>query len=526
MKKLPIGIQTFSEIREENYIYVDKTKYIYKLATEGKVYFLSRPRRFGKSLLLSTIENLFKGNKKLFKGLYIHDKWNWEKTNPVIKIDFTKGKFISPEDLEDTLKDTLDEIAENFQIELKRRTTPNRFAELIKKIRKKTNKPVVILIDEYDKAIVDNIAKKNVLKNNQEILKSFYDVLKGTDEYIKFLFITGVSKFANMSLFSSLNNLDDITLNRNFACICGYTHQDLKNNFKPYLNNLKEELSIPYDETVEKINYWYDGYSWDGKNKVYNPFSTLKLFNDKKFSNYWFGTATPEFLIEVLKNSKDYKEVLKPIIVEESHFMAFDYNNIDPINIFFQTGYLTIVEEIIINDIIHYKLEFPNFEVEKSLLTRLMDLNLYKEKIGVKKEKIISYIEKMDNNNFQKEMKAFLAKIPSRIHIEQEYYYQSIFLAWLNALSFETEGESPTNIGFTDMILKEEGFVVVAEFKFSKINPNTNIPVISYDKMLKTAMDQIKDKKYYEKYLDKKIIAIAIAFAGKELQTQIYNCEK
>ena len=525
MKKLPIGTQSFSILRKKNYVYVDKTEYIYNLIENGRVYFLSRPRRFGKSLLLSTIEKLFKGNKKLFEGLFIYDKWNWEKTNPVIKIDFAKGKFITPQDLEDTLKDTLDEIAENFQIDLKRRTTPNRFAELIKKIHEKTNQRVVILIDEYDKAIIDNIAKKNVFDSNQEILKSFYNVLKGTDEYIKFVFITGVSKFANMSLFSSLNNLNDITLNKNFACICGYTHQELKNNFKNYLLNLKNELSLSCEETTDKINYWYDGYSWDGENKVYNPFSTLMLFCNKKFSDYWFDTATPELLIDVLKNSKDYKDVLKPVIVKESRFKTFNFNNIDPISIFFQTGYLTILEKMIINDIIHYRLEFPNFEVESSLLDHLIDLNISERKTEIRKEKIISYIEKLDNNNFQKEMNAFLARIPSRIHIEQEYYYQSIFLAWLNALGFETEGESPTNKGFTDMVLKEEDFVVIAEFKFSKINPNTDRPVISYEKMLKTAMDQIKNKKYYEKYMDKKIIAIAIAFAGKELQTQIYDCK-
>jgi len=522
MKKLPIGISTFSKIIENGYIYVDKTKHIYEMINTGEVYFLSRPRRFGKSLLISTLEELFKGNEKLFEGLYIYDNWNWEEKYPVIHLDFTNLNFDTPERLELSINAILEDIAEENNLKLPDNDLYSyRFTTLIRKIREKTDQRVVVLIDEYDKPIIDNMTNKNVLNGNQKILKSFYNVLKGTDKYIKFIFITGVSKFANMSIFSSLNNLNDITLNRNFACICGYTHQELKDNFKDYLINLKEELSLSCEETTRKINYWYDGYSWDGKNKVYNPFSTLKLFSSKEFSDYWFDTATPEFLINILKTSNDYKEVLNPIIVKQSRFKTFDYDNIDPISIFFQTGYLTIVEKMIINDIIHYKLEFPNFEVESSLLDHLIDLNLSEEKTQIKKEKIISYIENGDNENFQKEMRAFLARIPSRIHIEQEYYYQSIFLAWLNALGFEAEGEAPTNIGFTDMVLKEEDFVVIAEFKFSKINPNTNKPIKSFDKMLKKAMKQIKDKKYYEKYTDKKIIAITIAFAGKQLQTQI-----
>ena len=526
MKKLPIGISTFSEIIKNDYIYVDKTQNIYEMINRGKTYFLSRPRRFGKSLLVSTLEELFEGNKDLFEGLYIYDKWEWEEKYPVIHLDFTNFNFDTPERLELSINTILEDIAEENNLKLVDNDLYSyRFTTLIKKIYEKTKQKVVVLIDEYDKPITDHISEKETLKANQLILRSFYNVLKGSDKYIKFIFITGVSKFANISLFSSLNNLDDITLNRNFACICGYTHQELKNNFKSYLIDLKEELSLSCEETTQKINYWYDGYSWDGKNYVYNPFSTLKLFSSKEFSDYWFDTATPEFLINVLKTSNDYKEVLKPIIVKQSRFKTFDYNNIDPISIFFQTGYLTIVEKMIINDIIHYKLEFPNFEVESSLLDHLIDLNISEEKTRLRKERIISYIENEDNENFQKEMKAFLSGIPNRIHIEQEYYYQSIFLAWLNALGFVAEGETPTNIGFTDIVLKEEDFVVIAEFKFSKINPNTDLPTKSYEIMLKKAMEQIKTRKYYEKYIDKKIIAIAIAFAGKQLQTQIERIE-
>jgi hypothetical protein len=521
MKKLPIGISTFSEIIEDGYIYVDKTKHVYNMVDTGKTYFLSRPRRFGKSLLVSTLEELFQGNKELFEGLYIYDKWDWDEKYPVIHLDFGNIDYENPEMLKLSLEDFVMEIADEYDIVLKKRFLNSKFNELIQKIYEKTGKKVVVLIDEYDKSITDNINKRDVLDGNREILKSFYNVLKGTDEYLRFVFLTGVSKFANMSIFSSLNSLNDITLNDTYSCICGYTHEDLKNNFKDYLTILKEKLSLSYEETIEKINYWYDGYSWDGKNRVYNPFSTLRLFDSGDFSNYWFETGTPEFLIDVLKESNDYKYVLKPIIVKQSRFKTFTQDNLDHISLFFQTGYLTISEKMIINDLIHYKLEFPNFEVETSLLDHLIDLNISEKKVQIRRSKIISYIEKVDNNGFQKEMKAFLSKIPSRIHIEQEYYYQSIFLAWLDALEFKTEGESPTNTGFSDMVLEEEGFIAIAEFKFSKMKAKSDIPVISFDKMLEKALGQIEDKKYYEKYLDKKIIAIAVAFAGKQLRTKI-----
>ncbi|MCL2115889.1 MAG: ATP-binding protein [Methanobrevibacter sp.] len=524
-KKLPIGTQSFSILRNNNYLYVDKTKYIHEMIENGRIYFLSRPRRFGKSLLLSTLEELFKGNKELFKNLYIYDKWNWNETYPVINLDFGGIAYETPEILKLSLEDFLIEIADEYNIILKKRFLNPQFSELIKKIHEKTGKKLVVLIDEYDMPIIDRVENIEIANQNRTILRDFYKVLKASDKYLRFIFLTGVSKFSKTSIFSGLNNLNDITLNKNFACICGYTHQELKDQFKDYINILKDDLSLSERQVFEKINFWYDGYSWDGKNKVYNPFSTLKLFNSYEFSDHWFDTGTPEFLINVLKKSQDYSAVLKPITIKQSRFNTFDYNNLDPITLFFQTGYLTITEKIIINDIIHYKLEFPNFEVESSLLDYLIDLNLSEKKVSERKDKIISQIEKLDNDSFQKEMKAFLARIPARIHIEREFYYQSIFLAWLYALGFEAEGETPTNTGYADMVLKEEDFIVVAEFKFSKTKKDTDQPIKTFEKMLKEATEQIQNKKYYEKYFDKKIIAIAIAFTGKQLQTQISTIE-
>lgn len=259
MKKLPIGTQSFSILRKNNYLYVDKTKYIYNMIEDGRIYFLSRSRRFGKSLLISIIE-------ELFEGLFIYDKWNWEEIYPVIHLDFTNLNFDTSDRLELSLNLILEDITEENGVKLPDNDFYSyKFMTLIKKISEKTGQRVVVLIDEYDKPIIDNISKKDVFNGNHDILRSFYNVFKGTDKYIKFIFITGVSKFANMSLFSSLNSHKDITLNKVFACICGYTHQELKDNFKSYLNNLKDELSLSYEETIRKVNYWYDGYSWMGK---------------------------------------------------------------------------------------------------------------------------------------------------------------------------------------------------------------------------------------------------------------------
>ncbi|MCL2116251.1 MAG: AAA family ATPase, partial [Methanobrevibacter sp.] len=411
MKRLPVGISTFSEIIEENFIYVDKTQAIYEMVNTGKTYFLSRPRRFGKSLLVSTLEELFKGNKELFKGLYIYNKWDWTKSYTVVKINLGKGNYKIPGVLEDTLDETINRIAREFTVKIYSKTLAGKFTDLIIEIYKKTGKKIVVLIDEYDFPIIDSIKNIEIAEKNRDTLSGFYQVLKASDEYLRFIFLTGVTKFSKTSIFSGLNNLDDITFNKDFSCICGYTQEELEDNFKDYLIKLQDELSYTNEEALEKIKHWYDGYSWDGKNKVYNPFSVLKLFKNNEFTDYWFETGTPEFLIDVLKNSKDYTEVLEPITVKQSRFKTFSYENIDPITVFFQTGYLTIAKKMIFNDIIHYKLEFPNFEVESSLLDHLLDLNLKEEKTAERKEKIISFIKNEDNNSFQKEMKGFLARI-------------------------------------------------------------------------------------------------------------------
>ena len=294
MKKLPIGIQTFSEIRTENYIYIDKTKLAYALIENGKYYFLSRPRRFGKSLFIDTLKNIFESKKELFKGLYIYDKLDWAKSFPVININFAGGVIRDEKLLNEKITNKLFEIAGNYEITLKYKNISDQFEELIKKIHNKFNRKVVILIDEYDKPILDNITDPSMASDMRDGLKNLYSVIKGTDEYIKFVFLTGVSKFSKVSIFSGLNNLEDITLNEDYATICGYTQNDLETSFASHLENVD----------MDKLREWYNGYNFLGDN-VYNPFDILLFIKNRfKYNSYWFSTGTPSFLIYLIKQNR------------------------------------------------------------------------------------------------------------------------------------------------------------------------------------------------------------------------------
>ncbi|MDR3062744.1 MAG: AAA family ATPase, partial [Methanobrevibacter sp.] len=311
MEKLPVGIQTFSQIREEGYVYVDKTKYMYEITTQGKPYFLSRPRRFGKSLLISTLKELFQGNKKLFKGLYIYDKWNWEETYPVIHIDLAGGTYNDLNDLENKLKSIINRIARNFQVKIYSEPLDEKFTDLISEISKKTNKKVVILIDEYDKPIISNLQNKN-LDKIQSKLGNFYEVLKTNDPYIRFIFLTGVSKFAQVSVFSKLNNLDDLTLVDEFNSICGYTQEELEANFQPFIQKLADKFQISYLDALDRLKSFYDGYSWNGKVKVYNPYSTLLCFKHGEFGQEWFNTGTPSVLANYPIGAYSLESIAEP----------------------------------------------------------------------------------------------------------------------------------------------------------------------------------------------------------------------
>jgi len=376
MKKLPIGIQTFREIRENNYIYIDKTKEALNLINNYKYVFLSRPRRFGKSLFLDTLREIFKGNKELFKGLYIYDKYDF-KPHPVIKISWA-GDFKTLESTKEVALNVFRENQESLEIECQNKETPSVcFRELIRKSYNKYKEKVVILIDEYDKPILDNLERENldVAKQNREFLRGLYTVIKDSDEYIRFAFLTGVSRFSKVSIFSGLNNLVDISLNPRFSEICGFTHENLEIDFREFFEGVD----------LEEIRKWYNGYNFLGKNKLYNPFDIL-LFIDSgyTFSNYWFQTGTPSFLVKLLKDRGYNLLEFENMEVNESILNSFDIEDIEIETIMFQAGYLTIREIKQIGVRKKYILNYPNLEVRISfndyLLTYLSKYISIKEK--------------------------------------------------------------------------------------------------------------------------------------------------
>ena len=373
MQKLPIGIQTFSDLRNDGYLYVDKTEDIHRMITSGKPFFLSRPRRFGKSLLVSTLEEIFKGNKALFEGLFIYDHWDWTRQHPVIRLDFGAIANYSSEALSQSLADFVSSIASEQKIILEKTETPDRFSELIKKMHLSAGSQVAVLIDEYDNPIIDNMSNAEVLNENKRILHDFYKVLKVADQHLCFIFLTGVSKFAGMSLFSGLNNLNDITNDDRYASICGYTQTEFEHYFSEHLDEFARKKSLNKLELLDEIRYWYNGFSWDGSTLLYNPFSTLSFFDKMRFDNYWFRSGTPTFLIETLKKQNRLESVIEPITVSSKAFDSFDPEKISETSLLFQTGYLTIKHIDDKSIPTQYTLHFPNNEVKESLFEYLLN---------------------------------------------------------------------------------------------------------------------------------------------------------
>jgi hypothetical protein len=524
MKLLPIGIQSFSKLREKDFLYVDKTKEIHQLITTANTVFLSRPRRFGKSLLLSTFEEVFKGNKSLFEGLYIYDKIDWTEQYPVIRIDWSAIRHSTKEEMERSTSFFISKLAETqHQIRLTAEYASDRLSELIELLHQKTNSQVVILIDEYDMPILDALHKSPAeIGEIRDFLHSFYKILKASDEHLRFIFLTGVSKFAGVSIFSGLNNLNDITLDDRYASICGYTQQEMESAFPEYIDAVAQHVGLSSARVLEGIRFWYNGYSWDGKTPVYNPFSTLLFFDKREFSNYWFRTGTPTFLIELLKKRNRLESVLEPMTVQPLAFEGFDPIQMDEVPLLFQTGYLTVKRKEIVELQSEYTLEVPNNEVKQSLLLALLtaysDYPLYKT--DNLKERMQQQLLSGDVSGLERSLREMLAYIPYPLHIEKEAYCHSLMLLWLKLLGFDIQGEILTNTGRIDAVLKFRGQVVIAEVKFQ---PEEG----KIDKLLDDAINQIKEKKYYEPFWgEQNVSLLGMAFSGKEIGCRMekINC--
>ena len=511
MKKLPIGIQTLSKIIEGDFVYVDKTEIAYRLIQQAGYYFLSRPRRFGKSLFLDTLKDIFEGRKELFKGLYIYDKWDWEVKYPVLRISLGSGMIKTIEKLNDRLNWILKDVERDVGIKCNLTNPEKCLKELIIKSYEKYNQKVVILIDEYDKPILDNITDEDVAREMRDAMKDFYGVIKDNDAYIQFVFITGVSKFSKMNLFSGLNNLNDITLEEKYATICGYTHNDLLTVFEEHLRGAN----------MEKVRKWYNGYNYLG-DKVYNPFDIL-LFIDKgfEFRNYWWNTGNPSFLIDMLKTRNYYIPELENFTANEEILNTFDVDHIELVALLWQTGYLTITGKTNTPFGVKYTLNTPNKEVQTSLNS--LFINYLTKQVTEKlkfQERLYNMLAKPDLDGFKDALFSLFASIPysnftnSKLS-EYEGYYASVVYAYLASISLDLIPEDITNLGRMDLTAKLEGKVFIFEFKVTE-KPTGN------------ALQQIKERRYWEKYQRdaENIYLIGIEFSREKRNIIGYEWEE
>ncbi|MFN8674117.1 MAG: AAA family ATPase [Candidatus Sericytochromatia bacterium] len=508
LKELPLSTSTFKDIIEAECLYIDKTEEIYKLL-EGKIkklYFLSRPRRFGKSLLVSTLESIFKGEKELFKNLWIYDKIDFKKY-PIIKIDFNNVDTSTPKKLEEHLNIQLNRIASNSKVIFKNGIDyKSKFQELVIELSKKGK--VVVLIDEYDKAIIDHVDKIDIAIKNREILKTFYSSLKALDEYLHFVLITGVSKFSRVSVFSGLNNLDDITIKEEFSKILGITEEQLYSYFDEYIKKFAKKENITTEKLKEKLKSWYNGYSWNGKDFLYNPYSLVNTFNDCEIKNYWFQSGTPTFLIKLIKNYNVNIASLEKLILYEYDFDSYEVDNINVTALFFQTGYLTIKEVIKNDDEKEYLLSYPNKEVKESLLNNLLNsyINNHQSN-GISVNKLIKSLKDKNLKEFQIILNSIFASIPNQIFPEnttlkdKEAYYHTIFHVIFILIGTKIQSEVSVSKGRIDSVIETDDRIYIFEFKIGR-SP-------------RVALNQIKENNYEEKYKasKKEIVKVGVNFS-------------
>ena len=501
--KLPIGIQTFRKVREDGCYYVDKTPHILRLAEGGGHYFLSRPRRFGKSLLLDTVKELFEGSRELFVGLCAESGWHWDTRHPVVRISFGGGLFAEPNGVRRNFGAQMDRLAERLGLEAGVHQGPERLAAYLETLHRRTGERVVVLVDEYDKPILDALDAPELARANRDYLRGLYSVVKDSDAHIRFSLITGVSKFSKVSLFSGLNNLTDITLDPEFSGICGYREADLDAVFAPELPGLDRE----------RIREWYNGYSWLGEEKVYNPFDILLLFRTRRFRAHWFETGTPAFLLETLVQRRVGPVELERMVATDELVSRFDVGDIATEALLFQTGYLTIADERERRGRTWYDLRYPNREVREGLsggLLRHLTRDGRQEANG---ERLLDLLEDGNFGGLEDLFHAFYAGIPYEWYTNNaiagyEGYYAAVFYAYFASLGLDVSVEDSTNRGRLDMALRFGGDVCLFEFKVvEQAGPGS-------------ALAQLKEKGYAEKYGGS---AARIHLVGVEFSSETRN---
>ena len=497
---LPLSHADFRTVREDNYKYVDKTEFIYKIARGRQMYFLSRPRRFGKSMTISTLAELYKGSKELFEGLWIADKWDWSKRNPVIQISFKGLNFVNS-GLEKVLSAELIKIATENGITIAQTFARDIFRELLEALGKTAR--VVVLIDEYDAPMMHYLSVDTPLAiKNREILKEFYTTLKENDRLVEMVFITGVSKFAKVGIFSGLNNFVDLSMQREFATMLGYTQEELETNFDAYLIEIAEEMECTKAELLDKMRFWYNGYKFHHKGKrVYNPISTNKFIDEREFKNFWFETGTPTYLINYLRENPLYRFEMEDM--SEEQFQSFEIEHIDTYGLLFQAGYLTIDS---MNDFGLYTLKYPNYEVEKSMQSQLLALFS-----GLPQTTGASFAKKVEmalyNNEIPKMislLQTIFKDLPYQLYIHQnEAFYHAVVHLLFSYIGIKVQSEVCTSDGRCDAIVQTKTHIYILEFKL--------------DQSPEAAFAQIIDKDYAQAQLNrgKPVIGIGINFSSE-----------
>jgi len=504
-RRLPIGVQTFRTLREHDCYYVDKTPYLERLVRAGTHYFLARPRRFGKSLFLDTLKELFEGSRELFAGLHIHDRHNWTERHPVVRLSFGGGSFTEPANLHASVMAQLEGAAEQAGVSARYATAPERFAHLLRTLHAHAGQRVVVLVDEYDKPILDALVETpEVARANRDFLRGLYGVIKDSDAHVRFTFLTGISKFSKVNLFSQLNNLTDLTLDRRYSSICGYTEADLDAVFAPELAGLDRE----------RIREWYNGYGWRGEEKVYNPYDVLLLFDSREFEAHWFETGTPAFLVDTLFERRVSSVSLDRTVSTAALLSAFDVDHIATEALLFQTGYLTITGEERLGGMPLYRLGYPNREVRQSL-NRVLLSHLVQdvERQTANSVRLARLLEAQDCAGLKELFQAFFASIPYEWHADRvgtsndianyEGYYASVFYSYFAALGYDIAVEESSSHGRLDMAVRAGGHVYLFEFKVVEMAPPGS------------ALAQLRERDYAARYRgsDEPIHLVGVEFS-------------
>lgn len=499
----PIGIQSFEEVRKGGYMYVDKTTLVYELANTGKYYFLSRPRRFGKSLLVSTLEAYFQGRKDLFAGLAmerLEQKWA---VHQVFHLDLNAQKYESPQDLEGILNDALSKWEKLYGHEASETSLSLRFRGVVERAAEKTGRRVVILVDEYDKPLLQAIGNNALQTNYRNTLKAFYGVLKSCDRHIRFALLTGVTKFGKVSVFSDLNNLRDVSMTRDFESVCGISEKELRTDFQEDVQALADVGKMTLEDAFLKLKEWYDGYHFVANGTdIYNPFSLLNTFASCEFGNYWFETGTPTFLVELLKKSHyDLRRLTNEVAMADS-LTGIDSVPDNPVPYLYQSGYLTIKgynKEFQV-----YELGFPNKEVAEGFTKFLLPSYAHLSS-GNSAFELMSFVKDVREGNvdsFMRRLQSFFADTPYELARDLELHYQNVLFIVFKLMGFYTQVEYHTSQGRVDLVLKTDRYIYVMEFKL--------------DGTVEEALRQIEEKDYTRPFASdsRRLVKVGVNFSN------------